>query len=146
MPKGKILKGKGPKPPVDKAKGNSRNLTITEYYDYASNGLNSAKSPKPGEKNEKKATSYNVKTYGEAKPVDERGFGRVSPRATAPVKGKGRGGPGKNRTRPNLTPQQVNQLQKEKQAAGAGVGKRKPFPGKGPGKGKPVMPPRRGGR
>ena len=130
MPKGKILMGKGPKPPVDKAESISRNKKKRETFDTISNST--AKRPNPAAKNEKKATSYNVKTYGEAKPVDERGFGRVSLRATAPVKGKGRGGPGQNRTR--LTPQQINQLQKNKQAAGAGVGKRKP------------VQPRRGGR
>ena len=128
--------GKRPKPPVDKAESISRNKEKTEYYDYASNRLNS---PKPGAANKAKTTSYNVRTYGEAKPVDERGFGRVSKRETAPVKKKTRGGPGQNRTRPNLTPQQMNQLQKNKQAVGAG--KNKPAPGKGNPK-KPIPMPR----
>jgi len=58
-----------PEPPVDKLKSNSRNKVKTEYYDYASNRLNS---PKPGAANKSKATLYNKKVYGEANPVDER--------------------------------------------------------------------------
>ena len=65
--------------------------------------------PKPN-----KTRRYNMETYGEAKPVDERGYGRVKPRTVAPVKGKPRGGRFDPRLK-KLTPSEQEFLRKQKQ-------------------------------
>jgi hypothetical protein len=72
------------------------------------------KAPKPTQPKPNKTRRYNVKTYGEAKPVDERKFGRVKSPTVAPVKGKPRGGRFDPRLK-KLTPAEQEFLRKQQQ-------------------------------
>jgi hypothetical protein len=71
------------------------------------------KAPAPTQPKPNKTRRYNMETYGEAKPVDERKFGRVKSPTVAPAK-KTRGGRFDPRLK-KLTPAEQEFLRKQKQ-------------------------------
>ena len=70
------------------------------------------KAPAPTQPKPNKTRRYNVKTYGEAKPVDERKFGRVKSPTVAPAKQNTRG---RTFDRKPLTPEELEFLRRQKQ-------------------------------
>jgi len=122
--------------PVDTLSNSDQNKKKEEILK-----LTQQKKPNLAARNARKTKTYNLGTYGEAKPVDERKFGRVKPRTTTRVN-KGLTGPWPDRNHPGskpLTPAELEFLRKQKELGGKGKSKG------GSGKTKPVMP-RRGGR